>query len=136
MIQILLKIPFTGSCYQKVHFLILNEIFQSQFHLMRENEVDVLQITDLPFHYEDRQAEEELLEHLNTLLKDSDAVAEKEIIKTFLRKTSDVFQFTVVGASSAGKTTLLQKLFGKELIFCRFLRSKEFLLWICQAWSG
>lgn len=73
-------------------------------------------MTNLPFHYEDIQWSEELLESLNGLLKDSDASAEKEMIKQFLQKTSDVFRFVVIGTSSVGKTSLLQKLFGKEVI--------------------
>lgn len=71
---------------------------------------------NLPFQYEDKQAVEELLDNMNSILKDSDATAEKTLIKAFLRKTSNVYGFVTLGDSGVGKTTLLRKLFGEELI--------------------
>lgn len=62
------------------------------------------------------QISEELLDSLNRLLKDTDAKEEKEIVKKFLQKSSEVFRFVVIGASAVGKTSLLQTLFGNEVI--------------------
>lgn len=66
--------------------------------------------------HEDLQRSEELLNSLNGLLKDTDANEEKEIVKQFLQKSSDVFRFVIVGESAVGKTSLLRKLFGDEVI--------------------
>lgn len=75
-----------------------------------------MQIVSEHLYHESAQCSRELLENLNEILKDTDAGTEKEILKQFLQNTSDVFRFVVVGSSCAGKTTLLQNMFGKEVI--------------------
>lgn len=71
---------------------------------------------NLPFQYTEKGIMSELLENVNEILKDSDAAEEKKIVKEFLQKVSKVFQFSVLGDSAVGKTTLLQYVFGEELI--------------------
>ena len=65
----------------------------------------------LPFHYEDRQVVEELLKNVNQVIKDSDALEEKESIRVFLQQVSEAMSFVVIGSSQVGKSSLLNALF-------------------------
>lgn len=65
----------------------------------------------LPFHYEDRQVVEELLVNVGQMIKDSDAVAEKEAIRVFLQQVSEAISFVAIGSSQVGKSSLLNALF-------------------------
>lgn len=71
---------------------------------------------NLPFQMEDKKILNELLEELNLVLKDSDAVAEKDIVKNFLRELSDVTTITVLGNEGVGKTSLLNAIFGGNMV--------------------
>lgn len=72
---------------------------------------------NLSFQYAEIQAYGGFLESMNSLLKDSDAAEEKELIRNFLRKTADTFSFVVIGDSGVGKTSLLEKLFGGAVVY-------------------
>lgn len=65
----------------------------------------------LPFHYEDRQVVEELLVNVGQMIKDSDAVAEKEAVRMFLQQVSEAISFVVIGSGQVGKSSLLNALF-------------------------
>lgn len=70
---------------------------------------------NLPFQMKDKNVLNELLENLNVVLKDSDAVAEKEIVKQFLREISDVITIAILGNKGVGKTSLLNAIFNEDL---------------------
>ena len=70
---------------------------------------------NLLFQIEDIKVLNELLENLNVVLKDSDAVAEKEIVKQFLREISDVITIAILGNKGVGKTSLLNSIFNEDL---------------------
>ena len=65
----------------------------------------------LPFQYEDRQVVEELLKNVSQVIKDSDAVEEKETIRVFLQQVSEAMSFVVIGSKRVGKSSLLNALF-------------------------
>lgn len=69
----------------------------------------------LPFQMEDKKVLNELLENLNVVLKDSDALEEKEFVKRFLHLNSTAIVISTIGKSGVGKSTLLSELFGKKL---------------------
>lgn len=71
---------------------------------------------NLPFQMEDKKVLNELLGNLNLVLKDSDAVAEKEIVKQFLKITSSAIMLTVIGKSGVGKTSILNAVLGDEIL--------------------
>lgn len=70
---------------------------------------------NLPFQYEEKEVMTELLEEVNIALKDSDAVQEKEMVKSFLRSVSDTMNFIALGNEEVGKTSFLNALFGGAL---------------------
>ena len=53
-----------------------------------------------------------LLENINEVLKDTDAMEEKQFVKDFLQKLSRFLRIAVIGSSGVGKSTLLNNLFG------------------------
>ena len=53
-----------------------------------------------------------LLENINEVLKDTDAMEEKQFVKDFLQKLSRFLRIAVIGSSGVGKSTLLNDLFG------------------------
>lgn len=63
------------------------------------------------FQYEDKKAMTELLENVQVVLKDTDAIEEKKIIKDFLHKISDNLMFMVLGNENVGKSSFLMTLF-------------------------
>ena len=70
----------------------------------------------LPFLFEDKQVTQNLLEEVSLVIKDSDAVAEKEMVKKFLQRVSDTISFVVIGDSKSGKTSFLDALFQGNLL--------------------
>lgn len=70
---------------------------------------------NLPFHLEDKKVMTELLENLNVMIKESDAIEEKAIIKKFLQNVSSITMLTVLGKDGVGKTSLLNVIFGGVL---------------------
>lgn len=70
---------------------------------------------NLPFQLEDKKVMTELLENLNMILKESDAIEEKAIIKKFLQNISSITMLTVLGNAGVGKTSLLNVIFGGVL---------------------
>ena len=74
-----------------------------------------MEYVKLPFQMEEKKVLNDLLENLNIVLKDSDAVAEKDIVKQFLREISDVTTITVLGSKGVGKTCLLTSIFHESL---------------------
>lgn len=67
--------------------------------------------------FEDKKAARQLLEHVNLLIKDSDAIEEKEMVKQFLKKVSQPITITVEGNKQTGKTTFLNNLF-QDIVPC------------------
>lgn len=61
---------------------------------------------------QDKQALTGLLENINMMLKDTDALEEKKFVKDFLQKISGFLQIAVIGSSGAGKSSLLNEMFG------------------------
>lgn len=49
----------------------------------------------------------EILELINDIIKDSDAVEEKEAVRAMLKRFSDNFKFILVGDEATGKTTFI-----------------------------
>ncbi len=70
----------------------------------------------LPFRYEEKEIMAELLEEVGAALKDSDAVAEKEMVREFLHSVSERITFVALGKKGAGKTSLLDELFQGALL--------------------
>ena len=85
-----------------------------------------MELYDLPFNYGNKQVETDIIEHMNRILQDSDAVQEKEIIRKYLQEISDTFQFMVIGESNTGKTSLLKQLFG-EAVFATHTQRNEII---------
>lgn len=56
---------------------------------------------------EEQRIMQELLANVGELIKDSDAVAEKEMVKAFLQQVAQAVTVVVAGDSSCGKTSLL-----------------------------
>lgn len=65
----------------------------------------------LPFYYKDKQVMEELLKNVSSMIKDSDASEEKEVVRSFLQKVSETITFVAVGNSNVGKSSFLNRLF-------------------------
>lgn len=70
----------------------------------------------LPFRYEEKEIMAELLEEVGAALKDSDAAAEKEMVREFLHSVSERITFVALGKKGAGKTSLLDELFQGALL--------------------
>lgn len=70
----------------------------------------------LPFQFEDKQVVQELLEQVSLVIKDSDALTEKEMVKTFLQKVSNTFSLVTIGSAQCGKTSFLDALFQGKLV--------------------
>lgn len=71
----------------------------------------------LPFLFEDKQVTQNLLEEVSLVIKDSDAVAEKEMVKKFLQRVSDTISFVAIGDSKCGKTSFLDALFQEKILY-------------------
>lgn len=65
----------------------------------------------LPFYYKDKQVMEELLKNVSSMIKDSDASEEKEVVRSFLQKVSEAITFVAIGNSNVGKSSFLNRLF-------------------------
>ena len=85
-----------------------------------------MEITNLPFNYGNKQIEIDITEKMNSILQDSDAGEEKEIIKKYLKEISANFQFMIIGESGVGKTSLLKTLFG-EAVFLSHTQRDEII---------
>jgi len=68
-----------------------------------------------PFYYKDKQVMEELLKNVSSMIKDSDASEEKEVVRSFLQKVSEAITFVAVGSSNVGKSSFLNRLFQSAL---------------------
>ncbi len=66
---------------------------------------------NLPFRYEDKKIVIELLENVNAVLKDSDALEEKEFVKNMLKKASQAVTFVIIGNAGVGKSRFLKEFF-------------------------
>ena len=71
----------------------------------------------LPFLFEDKQVTQNLLEEVSLVIKDSDAVAEKGMVKKFLQRVSDTISFVAIGDSKCGKTSFLDALFQEKILY-------------------
>lgn len=65
----------------------------------------------------------DLFENFSTLLQDSDAEKEKELIKNSLRKMTDNTTYMILGNAGAGKTALLRRIFPDMAPFRDYLDS-------------
>lgn len=66
---------------------------------------------NLPFQYEEKEVITALFEEVVAALKDSDATAEKEMIRDFLRSVSERIMFVTLGSMGVGKTSMLNEIF-------------------------
>ena len=66
---------------------------------------------NLLFQCRDKSLVQDLLQTVGDLLKDSDAVEEKERVKALLQKVSEAITFVAVGDAGVGKTSFLNRLF-------------------------
>lgn len=70
-----------------------------------------MELSTVPFQFEDRKLALQLLENVKELIKDSDAAAEKEIVKSFLQRVAEDLTFMVIGDAGTGKSSFLNRLF-------------------------
>lgn len=71
--------------------------------------------TKVSFLNDDKKLMQQLLGTVGELIKDSDAVEEKELVRQFLQKVSDAMTFVAIGDTGVGKSTFLSEVFGRYL---------------------
>ena len=70
----------------------------------------------LLFDFEDKKIINQLFENVSELIKDSDAIEEKEIVKRYMQALSKDMSIVCVGKSQSGKTSLLNQLFQDDIL--------------------